>query len=127
MMEMRWVKRRVRRSSSSLESFFGSTVTPPFAPPNGMSMSAVFHVVIGVGVVANPPFAGTARAVVLDAVAGEHLDAAVVHPHRDLDLHLAERRYENAPHVVLEADEIGGAVELARDDGFPRHRGARRG
>src|SRR5438445_4276398 len=39
--EMRWVKRRVRRSSSSFESFFGSTVTPPFAPPKGMSMSAV--------------------------------------------------------------------------------------
>src|SRR2546422_4726773 len=34
----RWVKRRVRRSSSSLESFFGSTVTPPLAPPNGMSI-----------------------------------------------------------------------------------------
>ncbi|OLB11703.1 MAG: hypothetical protein AUH07_09225 [Gemmatimonadetes bacterium 13_2_20CM_70_9] len=44
--EMRWVKRRVRRSSSSFESFFGSTVTPPFAPPNGMSMSAVFHVMM---------------------------------------------------------------------------------
>src|SRR5216684_7177516 len=45
-MEMRWVKRRVRRSSSSFESCFGSTATPPFAPPNGMSMRAVFHVMM---------------------------------------------------------------------------------
>src|SRR2546428_9179122 len=79
---------------------------------------------VGVGVVADPPLAGAARAVVLDAVAGEHLDAAVVHPYGDFDLHLAERRHENAAHVAFEADEIGGAVELARDDGLPRHRAA---
>src|SRR5207244_13371800 len=81
-------------------------------------------VVIGVGVIADPPLAGAARAVVLDAVAGEHFDAAVVHPHRDLDLHFAKRRPENAAHVASGADGIGGAIELARDDGLPRHRSA---
>ena len=36
---------RESRSSSASESAFGSTCTPPFAPPNGMFMSAVFHVI----------------------------------------------------------------------------------
>src|SRR6267142_743192 len=101
---MRCVNRRVSRSSSSFESFFGSTVTPPFAPPKGMSISAVFHVMIGFRMVADPPLAGAARAVVLDAIAGEHLDPPVVHAHRDFDLHLAKRRHEDFPHVRFEVD-----------------------
>ena len=28
-----------------MESVFGSQMTPPFAPPNGSSMSAHFHVI----------------------------------------------------------------------------------
>ena len=79
-------------------------------------------VVIRLGVVADPPLAWSARAVVLDAVPGEHLDAAVVHPHRHLDLDLAERGHQDAAHVLLEVDEVGGAVELTLDDGPPRHR-----
>ncbi len=39
------VNRRVMRSSSRRESAFGSTITPPFAPPNGMFASAHFHVI----------------------------------------------------------------------------------
>ena len=39
------VKRRVIRSSSRRESIFGSTTTPPFAPPNGIPASAHFHVI----------------------------------------------------------------------------------
>ena len=39
------VKRRVMRSSSKRESFFGSQTTPPFAPPNGIPISAHFHVI----------------------------------------------------------------------------------
>ena len=81
-------------------------------------------VVVGVEMVADPAFAGPPRPVVLDAVPGEHLDAAVVHAHRNLHLHLAERPHENAPHVLLEVDQVGGALELAVDDGLPRH-GAR--
>ena len=37
------VKRRVRRSISPIESCFGSTVTPPFPPPYGRSITAHFH------------------------------------------------------------------------------------
>src|SRR5205823_5098581 len=68
--------------------------------------------------------AGTARPVVLDAIAREHLDTAVIHPHGNLDLHLAEGGHEDAAHVAFQTDEIGGAVELARNDGLPRHRAA---
>ena len=39
------VKRRVIRSSSSVESAFGSQTTPPLAPPNGRFISAHFHVI----------------------------------------------------------------------------------
>ncbi len=39
------VKRRVSRSFSSIESFLGSTVTPPLAPPNGMLTTAHFQVI----------------------------------------------------------------------------------
>ena len=39
------VKRRVMRSSSPRESFFGSQTTPPLAPPNGMFISAHFQVI----------------------------------------------------------------------------------
>ena len=37
------VKRRVRRSTSPIESCFGSTVTPPLPPPYGRSITAHFH------------------------------------------------------------------------------------
>src|SRR6059036_1818680 len=49
---------------------------------------AQHHVVVGVGVVADAALARPPRAVVLDAVAGEHLDVPVVHPHRNFDLDL---------------------------------------
>ena len=39
------VYRRVRRSFSSIESFFGSTVMPPLAPPKGMLTTAHFQVI----------------------------------------------------------------------------------
>jgi hypothetical protein len=38
-------KRRVTRRSSFFDSFFGSQMIPPFAPPNGMSATAHFHVI----------------------------------------------------------------------------------
>src|SRR5437879_13813042 len=93
-MEMRWVKRRVSRSSSSFESRLGSTVTPPFAPPNGMSMSAVFHVMMA----ARPSTSSWSAS--------------------------RWQRIQDAPHVALEVDEVGRALELALHDGLARHRGA---
>ena len=39
------VYRRVMPSSSRTESFFGSQITPPFAPPKGMPISAHFQVI----------------------------------------------------------------------------------
>src|SRR5437763_574311 len=66
------------------------------------------------------------RPVVLDAVPGEHLDPAVIHANGHFHLDLAERAHEDAPHVRVEIDEIGSALELTLDDGLPRHRGARR-
>ncbi len=79
-------------------------------------------VVIGLGVVANAPFARTAGAIVLNAIAGEDLDPPVIHPHRHLDLHLAERRHEDFSHVRFEVDQVGGAIELTLNDRAPGHR-----
>ena len=79
---------------------------------------------VGAGVEADATLAGTARAVVLDAVAGEDLDPAVVHPDRDLHLHLAERGGEDTAHVGFEVDQVGGTVELTLGDRLPRHRRA---
>ena len=39
------MKFRDRRSSSASDKRCGSTLTPPLPPPNGMFMSAVFHVI----------------------------------------------------------------------------------
>ncbi len=39
------VKRRVRPSSSRMESFLGSTRTPPLPPPKGMPTTAHFQVI----------------------------------------------------------------------------------
>src|SRR5256885_11216544 len=58
------------------------------------------------------------------SVAREHLDPAVVHAYRDFHLDLAERPLEDTPHVVIEVDQVGGALELAVDDRLSRH-GAR--
>jgi len=69
-------------------------------------------VLVGVRVVADAAFARPARSVVLNAVSGEHLDAPVVHPHGDLDRHLAERLQQDAAHVRVQIDQIGGPREM---------------
>src|SRR5207237_10479263 len=66
---------------------------------------------VGLGVVANAPLVRTPGPVVLDAVAGEDLHAAVVHPHGHLYLHLAVGRLQDAVHLVLQMDELGAPVE----------------
>ena len=38
-------KRRVRPSSSFIDSFLGSTITPPLPPPYGMPTTAHFQVI----------------------------------------------------------------------------------
>ena len=39
------VYRRVIRSNSPCDIVFGSQITPPFAPPNGIFTTAHFHVI----------------------------------------------------------------------------------
>ena len=69
--------RRVMRSSSLFDIRFGSQITPPIAPPSGSPTMAVFHVIhvasalisssVTLGWKRVPPFAGSARDVVLHA------------------------------------------------------------
>src|SRR5439155_10253921 len=103
-------------------------------PDDGGATEHLLEIVLGMEAVA--PYAGAARAVVLDAIAGEHLDPSIIHADRNLDLHFAEGGHEDLPHVRFEIDEVGGPVELALDDGSPGHgrssgtgrgRGGRRG
>ncbi len=66
-----------------------------------------------------PPLAGPRPEVVLDAVAGEHLDGAVVHLDREVDGQLAARLAQDAAHALVQAQPIGGEIELLLRD-LPR-------
>ena len=67
------------RSSSGLLMRFGSQITPPLPPPNGMFTVAVFHVIhiasaftsssVTFGMVADAALRRAARHVVLHAIA----------------------------------------------------------
>ena len=64
-----------------------------------------------------PPLRRSAADVVLDAVAGEDLDVAVVHGDREVDGELALRDAQHAAHAVIEVELVGGVVELGLGDG----------
>ncbi len=61
--------------------------------------------------------AGPRDEVVLDAVAGEDLDVAVVHRHREVDRQLALRHPKDSAKPGVEAELVGGLVELLLGDG----------
>jgi hypothetical protein len=54
---------------------------------------------------------------VLDAVAGEDRDAAVVHRDREVDGELALRHPQDAAHALVEIELVCGVVELGLGDG----------
>jgi hypothetical protein len=56
---------------------------------------------------------------VLDPIAGEDLDGAVVHVDREVDRELAPRLAKDEPHPGVEIEALGGEVELSLGD-FPR-------
>ena len=128
-------KRRVRFSSSRGESFLGSTITPPLPPPNGMPTTAHFQVIHiaraltssmrHVLVVADAALGRAAAEVVLDAVAGEDLDGAVIHLDREVDVQLAAGLAQDLAQAGVEVELVGGDVELLLRD-VPRVDGRRR-
>ena len=67
-------------------------------------------------VVADAALGRTAAEVVLDAVAGEDLDAAVVHLHREVDDELAARLTEDLAQSGIQVQALGGEVELLLGD-----------
>src|SRR5882762_999955 len=81
-----------------------------------------YLVVVRLGMVADSPLTGAARAVVLDPKAREHLDPSVVRADWNFHLDFAERPHEDTPHVLIEVDQVGGALELAVDDRLSGHR-----
>ena len=108
------------------DSFLGSTITPPLPPPYGMPTTAHFQVIhiaraltssrLDVLVVADAALGRAAAEVVLDAVAGEDLDRAVVHLHREVDGQLAARLAQDAAQAGVEVQALGGQVELLLRD-----------
>jgi hypothetical protein len=60
-----------------------------------------------------PPFAGAAPEVVLDAVTGEDLDAAVVHVHGEMHGELAARLAQDPAHALVKVESLCGEIELA--------------
>ena len=62
--------------------------------------------------IADAAFGRTRAGVVLDPVAGEDLHRSVVHLDREIDGQLALAMAQDLPHVVVEAEDVGGNVEL---------------
>ena len=75
--------------------------------------------------VADAALGRAAAQVVLDAVAGEDLDRAVVHVDREVDGELAARLAQDEAHARVEVEAVGGEVELSLGD-FPGVDGQRR-
>ena len=100
----------------------GSQTTPPLAPPSGMSTTEHFQVIhiarartvstVSCGMEADPPLGGAAGIVVLDAETAEDLHAAVVHPHRDAEVELAQRPPEEVARGAVERQDVRRLVEL---------------
>ena len=84
--------------------------------------------------VADAALGRSAADVVLDAMAGEDLDVAVVEGDREVDGELSLRNAQDAAHAVIEVELLGGVVELRLGHGpdvrnlrhlvLDRHRGA---
>ena len=99
---------------------------PPLAPPKGMLDDGALpghphregpHLVEGdAGVVADAALGGTAGDVVLDAVAGEDLDRAVIHLDGEVDDQFPFALGEDRTPAVVEAEEVRGMVELLHRD-----------
>ena len=70
-------------------------------------------------VVADAALGRAAAEVVLDAIAGEDLDGAVVHVDREMDGELAARLAQDEAHAGIQAEALGREVELSLRD-FPR-------
>jgi hypothetical protein len=73
---------------------------------------------------------------VLDAIAGEHLDAAIVHLHGEVDRQLTAGLAKDASQAGIEVEPVRGEVELLlrnlpgidlRSDVFGRHEGVASG
>ena len=101
-------------------------MTPPLPPPNGMPTTAHFQVIHiaraltssrrHVLVIADAALGRAAAEVVLDPIAREDLDRAVVHLHREVDGQLALRLAQNLAQARGELEMLGGQVELALGD-----------
>ena len=119
-------KRRVSASSSFIDSFFGSTMTPPLPPPYGMPDDRALPghphrerldlVEAHVLVVADAALGRPAPEVVLDAIAREHPDRAVVHLHGEVDRQLTAGLAQDAAHALVEVEPLGGQIELLLGD-----------
>ena len=101
-------------------------MTPPLPPPYGMPDDRALPghphregldlVERDVLVVADAALGRAAAEVVLDAVAGEDLDGAVVHVDREVDGELAARLAEDRAQPRIEVEALGGEVELVLRD-----------
>ena len=69
--------------------------------------------------VADAALGGATAEVVLDAIAGEYLDAPVIHVDREVDGQLATWLAQNAAQARVEVEPLGGEVELPLGD-LPR-------
>src|SRR4029078_635588 len=67
-------------------------------------------------VVADTALGRAAAEVVLDSIAGEALDAAVVHVDREVNGELATGLAQDAAHALVQPEALGGEIELLLRD-----------
>jgi len=53
---------------------------------------------------------------VLHSVPDENAQRTVIHAHRDFNAHLAKRHGEQRPHFAVEAQVLGGSLEIVIND-----------
>src|SRR5690348_6871878 len=109
------------RSNSPRESFAGSQMTPPFAPPNGIFTTAHFQVIslasarisssVTLGAKRTPPLARPAHQRMMHAIADEYLESSVIQRHGYVDGDLLVRITHEPVDAVFQAQLPGGNLE----------------
>ena len=66
---------------------------------------------VGQRVIADATLVGAAGAIVLDPIAAENLDPAIVHAHRHLDSEFAPGAAEHLAQAVGEVEAVGGPID----------------
>jgi hypothetical protein len=104
------------RSSSPIDILWGSQMTPPLAPPNGIFTTFVER---DVGRITDAALGRAARDGMLHAKSGEDFQVPVVHLHRNVQDDFARGVAQDFPQAFIQIELMGGQIKSGRLR-FPR-------